>query len=316
MERMPNPGPVVIGLGLHRPMVDAELRHLAAFHPVQHDPDDAVPTAVVDGIAGSVSRWVAEAPCAIAVGVVELHQYAGVSGGHKAVAVGCGGRQTIRALHARERVLAPGVRMGGIDGNPFRAVVDELGRAARCRWALVWVPALAKWMFGPPERVVRHALSRLDPWDWMDGPAPGIVLSVPSAKAVSLYQASRAATYLSESPAPALVPGGTIVLRAACPEGLGSEEGFRRALSEHPAPWAPVLSGPEPSGAGAQRAVMIARLAQRYRLEVEGCDDPAPLEAVGIPATRAMADRPATWPVVEAPFQRLPQVRNPRSPSE
>lgn len=312
---MSEPGPVVIGLGLHRPMADAELRHLAAFRPVQHDPDDAVPTATVDGIAGSVSRWVAEAPFAVAVGVVELHQYAGVSGGHKAVAVGCGGRETIRALHARQRVLAPGVRMGCIDGNPFRAVIDELGRAARCRWALVWVPALGEWMFGSPERVIRHALSRLEPWDWVERSAPGIVLTVPPAKAVSFYQASRAATYLSESPAPALDAGGTIVLRAACPEGLGSEAGFRRALSAHAPPWTPVLTGPEPMGAGAQRAVMIARLAQRYRLEVEGCDDPTPFEAVGIRATRAIVDRPASWPVVEAPFQRLPQIRNPRSPA-
>ena len=49
----------------------------------------------MDGIE-VVARPVAEAPYAIVVGVVELHQYAGVSGGHKAVAVGCGGRQTSR----------------------------------------------------------------------------------------------------------------------------------------------------------------------------------------------------------------------------
>ena len=124
-------------------MSPVELSHLDGFDLVQHDPDDVVPTAVVDGIPGSVSRVVAEAPYAVAVGVVELHQYAGVSGGHKAVAVGCGGRETISALHHRERVVSPGVEIGRISGNPFRQAVDALGEAAGCRLALVYVPAAA-----------------------------------------------------------------------------------------------------------------------------------------------------------------------------
>ncbi len=307
MARMSNPGPVVVGLGLHRRMTREELGDVARFRPRQHDPDDTIPTAVVDGIEGSVSRWVAEAPFSIAVGVVELHQYAGVSGGHKAVAVGCGGRQTIRALHARARVLADGVQIGSMDGNPFREAVDGLGRAARCRYALVWVPAIAEWLFGPPEAVVREGLRRLNPWRWVDSCAPGVVLQVPPSKASSLYQASRAATYLSESPSPALVPGGTIVIRAACPEGLGSEAGFVRALQEGGWPWSPLLTGPEPAGSGAQRAVMIARLAQRYTLEIEGCVDPRPFHAIGIAASPSITDRPANWPIVVDPFQQLPQ---------
>ena len=296
-----------MGLGLHRPMSGPELAPLAAWSPLQHDPDDCVPTATVRGIAGSVGRPIARADTVVSVGVAELHQYAGVSGGHKGVAVGCGGRETLAALHHRDRVLDPGVRIGQVDGNPFRAAVDALGEAARCRLALVWVPAAGVWLAGEPGSVVREAVRRIDPWVWEPRTWPGAVLRVPRAKASSLYQASRAATYLALSPAPPLGPGARLVLDAACPEGLGSEAGFVAALRACPPPWTGLLSGPPPTGAGAQRAVMLALLARTYHLEVAGCDDPRPLRAAGIPATRAPAPRGPGWLDVPAPFARLPQ---------
>jgi hypothetical protein len=298
---------VLIGLGLHRRMKAAELAPLAHWSPVQHDPDDCVPTADVDGIPGAVSRHVADADVVVSVGIAELHQYAGVSGGHKGVAVGLGGRATLGALHHRDRVLAPGVRIGQVAGNPFRAAVDALGRAARCSLALVYAPAAAIWLAGEPGAVVQEAAARIAPWvpearDW-----PGAVLRVPRAKASSLYQASRAATYLGLSPAPPLQPGARLVLDAACPEGLGSEAGFVAALRAHAPPWSDLLTGPPPTGAGAQRAVMLALLARDFQLELAGVDDPAPFLEAGIPATRAPAPTGPGWLDVPAPFTRLPQ---------
>jgi hypothetical protein len=296
-------------------MTPAELGPIKEFNPHQHDPDDVVSTAIVDGIQGSVYRPVAEAPYAIGVGVVELHQYAGVSGGHKAVAVGCGGRQTIAALHDRSRVLCSGVRIGSIDQNPFRQTIDELGRAAGCRLALVWVPAADCWLFGSPEGVVQEGLRRLDPWIQVDSLADGAVLHVPPSKASSLYQASRAATYLSESPHPPLNPGATLVLRAHCSEGLGTEAGFVAALKRSSPPWSELLVGPPPTGAGAQRAVMLAKLAARYRLRIEGCTDPSVFGAVGIEATREVSPVSPTWLQVDRPFHQLPQFVRSRSSS-
>ncbi len=312
-ERLPNRGPVVIGLGLHRPMTAEALAPLAAFGPIQHDPDDVVPTRTVAGIPGTVSRHVAEAPYAIAVGVVELHQYAGVSGGHKAVAVGCGGRATIAALHHRDRVLAPGVEIGRVAGNPFREAVDALGEAAGCRLALVWVPAVGLWMFGPPDQVVRTALEHMQPWQMCPVAAPGAVLEVTAEKGISLYQASRAATYLALSPRPPLSDGATLVIRAPCPDGLGAEEGFVRALTSQRPPWGGLLDGEPPTGAGAQRAVILALMARRYRLEVEGCVDPEVFMAVGIEARADCRRYPPTWLHVDRPFQQIPQLAGPQA---
>lgn len=299
---------VVVGLGLHRPMSQAELASIAPWSPRQHDPDDVVETGLVHGIPGAVGRPVAEAAWSLSVGIAELHQYAGVSGGHKGVAVGCGGRATIGALHARGRVLQAGVALGQVAGNPFRAAVDALGEAAGCRLALVWLPQERVWLAGEPRAVVAEAGARLSPWWTVSEAAAGAVLTVPPAKASSLYQASRAATYLALSPRPPLAEGGVLALEAACPEGLGEEAGFRAALASCEPPWTPLLTGPEPTGAGAQRAVILAAVAQRFTLRVYGCARPEALEAVGIEATRLPAPRDRGWLAVPQPFARLPQL--------
>lgn len=298
---------VVVGLGLHRRMTAAERAPLAPWRPLESDPDDVVPTAEVEGIPGQVTRAVAGAEVVVSVGICELHQYAGVSGGHKGVSVGCGGRATIAALHSRARVLAAGVEVGRVAGNPFRAAVDALGRAAGVGHALGFVPGHG-WLWGPPEAVVTRAAGLLGPWQAVAQAYAGAVLRVPPAKASSLYQASRAATYLGLSPHPPVREGGTLVLEAACPEGLGSEEGFRRALARCPPPWTDLLTGPEPTGAGAQRAVVLARLAQRFRLVVAGAQDPAPLRAVGVEVIERAPEGP-DWLRVDQPFRRLPQLQ-------
>ena len=135
----------------------------------------------------------------------------------------------------------------------------------------------------------------------------------PSAKAVNFYQASRAATYLGLSPAPPLHPGAQIILDAACPEGLGNgsgEQAFAEALSSVPPPWGQLLGGHAPDKGGVQRALMLARMADRYPIIVAGCDNPAPLISVGVNATSRPA-REIAGPdtlVVESPFLRLPQL--------
>jgi hypothetical protein len=287
-------------------MTDAELRPLEGWDWIQHDPDDTVPTETIAGIPGRVAQAVAQADACVSVGVAELHQYAGLSGGHKGVAMGCGGRDTILALHGRDWITRPGVQVGRLEGNPFREVVDRLGEAAGCRLALVRCGE--EWIAGPPREVLKVALERLDPWISVPSPATHAWIRVPPVKAVSFYQASRAATYLALSPRPPLEDGALLVLEAACPEGLGAEQGFVAALRSHAPPWTSLLSGAHPQGPGAQRAVMLALLAQRYRLRVTGCRRAADLRAVGIDATSDPARPGSDWLEIPSPFQCLPQL--------
>lgn len=302
---------MVIGLGLHRPMTAAELAPLARWAPLQSDPDDFVAFGSADAagvpVPGTVTRALADRPKRVTIGTCELHQYAGVSGGHKGVVVGCGGRPTISALHRRRVVIDDGVRLGAMDGNPFRAAIDDLGEQLGVQLALNFAPGPDVWLAGPPSEVSAAGRALLDPWERVDRSWSRAVLRVPRSKGSSLYQASRAATYLGLSPRPPLVPGAVLVVEAACPEGLGAEAGFVAALQAAAPPWQALLTGPAPTGPGAQRAVMFALLARDYRLELAGVDDPAPFLAVGIHATRAPAGIDADTLLVERPFQRLPQ---------
>ena len=308
-ERHDGPLRVVVGLGLHRPMTAEELAPLAPFDPVQSDPDDAVAYGEWRWrghcVPGLLTR-AATGPL-VSIGICELHQYAGVSGGHKGAVVGCGGRGTIAALHDRDVVTDPAVRLGEVEGNPFRSAIDDLGRQLGLPLCLGFVPQRQQWFAGNPVDVVRAAAAALEPWEEVEGIYEGAVLHVPPAKAGSLYQASRAATYLALSPRPPLAEGATLVLDAACPEGPGAEAGFVAALSACQPPWTALLTGPPPTGAGAQRAVMLALLARRYRLLVRGCVRPQALVELGIDASAQTAPSGAGWLDVPAPFRKLPQ---------
>ena len=308
-SRCSNITDIVIGLGLHREMRSHELKPWNAFSMCQHNPDNVIYTATVDGIRGMVYRGVAKAEACFSVGVAELHQYAGLSGGHKGLAVGCGGRETILALHRRERITQAGVRIGKVEGNPFRAVVDELGRVAGCRWCLNYVPLLQKGFFGEPTAVIQAIAKSIQPWVPVKKPVSGAILRVPSVKGSSFYQASRAASYLALSPAPPLKDGGVLVIEAPMPEGLGTESGFVRALQSAKPPWTTLLTGAAPTGPGAQRAVILALLMQKYSLKLCGVIDPAPFLAVGLDASCQPAQRQDDWLIVDKPFHLLPQLQ-------
>lgn len=306
MDRAPNINAVVVGLGLHKPMdIPASWK---SFPILQHDPDDCISTKKVDGIPGAVHRSFVGAEASLSIGVAELHQYAGFSGGYKGVAVGCGGRATISALHHRDRILSTGVRIGVLEGNPFRECVDSLGKAAGCRWALNYSPQQDSWFFGEPSAVLRTIAAQSTSWYETSQRVSSALLMVPKSKGKSLYQASRAATYLALSPSPPLHEGAELWIEAPLTEGFGSEKGFVRALHRHPHPWSSLLTGVAPVGAGAQRAVILAKVCARYRLRLFGVQDPSLFRRVGIWASRDPAPQEKAGLIVSHPFQQLPQL--------
>lgn len=301
---------VIVGLGLHRPMRVEELPN-CAFPIVQHDADDSISTRTVDGLQGSISAHLRGCSVVLGIGIVELHQYAGFSGGHKAVSVGLGGRALIDALHHRDRVTAPGVELGRIDGNPFREAVDNLGEAVPCAWTLLTTgPA---WFAGEPRATLAAAAATLDCWIAVTQRHSAAILRVPARKAVNFYQASRAATYLALSPAPPLHDGATLYLDAPCPEGLGEgsgERAFAALLAASRPPFDELLNGPAPTAGGTQRAIMLALTMKRYRIVVCGVADVGPFRHAGIEATQRTAAEiaPTDCLVVEDPFGRIPRL--------
>jgi len=292
---------VVVGLGLHRPMTDGELDGMLGAHAdlaTNHDPDDVVTVGDVDGVPIDVNRTVASADVVLATGVVEPHQYAGFSGGAKTVVVGAGGESQIAYTHGPDLLGRDGVRLGRVDGNPFRAFLDRAGALAGpdfCVNVLQGPDGVLDVAAGTPRAVVhdladtaRDALA-VEVRD--DETYDAVVAGVGAPKDANLYQASRAATYVALGDRDPLADptadddgddgqrstGGRIVVPAALPEGAGDGTGEQRfhewlsTATDADSLYREMKRGYE---AGAQRAFVLARVLRDHDVFVANSRDP------------------------------------------
>ena len=248
------------------------------------------------GAPARIARRVAEAGLVITIGVVEPHLYAGFSGGVKGVAIGCAGRETIAWTHRPAFISEPGVTVGRLQENPFQATLREIAARTPLAWSVNLVMAeggVAAVRAGDPA-AVQETLAREAAPAWLRTAGRRydvVVAGVHAPKSDSLYQASRAATYLGLAARPALADGGLIVLCADLPLGAGDGPGERNFLDVLAAASSPgdlLARGlREPLGPGGQRSFVVARVLKRYRLVVVGATDPAflvPLAHLGVAA--------------------------------
>ncbi|HMK92379.1 MAG TPA: lactate racemase domain-containing protein [Thermoleophilia bacterium] len=307
---------VVIGCGLHRTTTAAEKAELVGAGLAQRlrvlDAQGLLPGLVArgdleapagrqafggdlsgDGLARPVTlnATVAEADLVVALGIVEPHLYAGYSGGVKAVSIGCAAAETIAWTHSPLFLDQPAVRLCRLDGNPFQQALRAIAATTNLRFALNVVlgdgGGVAGLAAGDPATVQRrlvethaHAWLRRRP-----EPADLVLAGVPAPKDASLYQASRAATYVGLTARPAVVDGGLIVFCAGAPLGAGDGPGEANfgALLAGERPMDLVARGcVEPLGPGGQRAYMMAKLMLRYRVGVLGAADHGLIERMGM----------------------------------
>jgi nickel-dependent lactate racemase len=296
---------VAIGCGLHATTNDDERARLAGTavaarveivdaQGIESECADLGTTSL--GAPVRISRRVAEAGLAITVGVVEPHLYAGFSGGVKGVSIGCAGRETIAWTHRPAFISEPGVTVARLQENPFQTTLREIAARTPLAWGvnLVMTEGGAAAVRAGDPAAVQEALAGKAAPAWLrtaDRLHDFVVAGVHAPKSDSLYQASRAATYLGLAASPALADGGLIVLCADLPLGAGDGPGERNFLD--------VLAGAatpaelltrglrEPLGPGGQRSFVVARVLERYRLAVVGAADPAflePLAHLGVAA--------------------------------
>lgn len=292
---------VLVGLGLHRPLDEVELAPYreatseAGAELAQHDPDGALVRLsddVGEHVPGFVHPWVVQCDRLVLVGMVEPHQYAGFSGGAKAVAIGCAGRVTIESLHSVALLRRAGVRLGRVVGNPFRQVLDEIVHRLPPTDAIQFVSGALGWRVfaGPLGSAFRRALAAVeesaftrfpDKLEWLH-------LPVPEAKGQNFYQASRVATYAALVDKPVVQDGGWILVEAPCPEGLGLGSGelaFAQSLARGPDALREELEGegPVPSRGGAQRAYVLSLACRRLGIALIGAPELPTLQDFGIP---------------------------------
>jgi len=128
---------VVIGVGAHRPATPDEIRRLLGeewarrLRVTNHDARANDLVAIGRTSRGTpllVNRRVAQADLRIAFGQVEPHEFAGFTGGRKAILPSIAGYESIIRNHALDMLAAATARPGVLEGNPIH---DEMLAAAR-----------------------------------------------------------------------------------------------------------------------------------------------------------------------------------------
>jgi len=280
---------VVIGLGLHRPMTDAEIEAALGEHAdlaVNHDPDSTVTVGEVDGCPIELFEPITGSDVLCSTGMVEPHQYAGFSGGAKTALIGAGGESQIRYTHGPELLSRDGVRLGRIEDNPFRSFLDRAGDLIGVEFCLNVThgpDGIIAASAGDHRAVVRDladtardALSVTVTAEY-----DAVVAGVGAPKDANLYQTTRGATYVVLGAHNPLRPDGRVVLPATLDEGAGEGRGEQRfyerlaAARDPDSLYREMREGYEP---GAQRAFVLARTLKKHDVWITNSDAPATVE--------------------------------------
>jgi nickel-dependent lactate racemase len=179
-----------------------------------------------------VHRAVVEAELVIATGAIRPHYFAGFGAGIKAVFPGLGGAREIRINHRLKE--QPAARAGIVDGNPCRDDLEEVAAMLPGRLFLLNTfcdpdGAARAAVAGEVRAAFRAGAEIARPWFQVPAPrARWIIVSDELPVTASLYQASK----LVAAVAPLLEDGGTIVVVAECPDGIGPLDVVNRAIYE------------------------------------------------------------------------------------
>jgi len=307
LERLPDCDvSILLGLGLHRPMTDAEIRAGLGDHAdlaVNHDPGAAVTVGTVDGLHGDdvpvrVHPLVAEADCLLSTGMVEPHQYAGFSGGAKTVAIGAGDGSLVGYTHGPDVLSHRNVRLGRIEGNPFRDIVDRAGDAVGLDFCLNVTKGpegVLGASAGRPRAVVADLAETA--CDALSVPCTEtfdvVIGGIGAPKDANLYQTTRAATYLVLGDHNPVRQGGRVVTPARLPEGAGEGTGEQRfydrlrTATSAEALYEAMRTGYDP---GAQRAFVVARTLREADVYVTNSAHPEVVEECLLDAADRVED--------------------------
>jgi nickel-dependent lactate racemase len=220
---------IVSGLGSHRPQSETERAKLVGqeiFGRVRCVDSDRTRVTFVGqtsrGTPVDVFTPVIEADKRICIGVIEYHYFAGFSGGYKALVPAMCPESTIEANHGW--MVQPGAESGRLEGNPVRADIDEAGKLVGADFILNVIlddeQRVIAAVAGDPIAAHRQGCSLLTGFGRPALPWFADVVLVSAGgfpKDLNLYQAQKAL----DNARLAVREGGTIILVAECPEGLG-----------------------------------------------------------------------------------------------
>ncbi len=177
------------------------------------------------GIPIIINRLFYEADLKILTGSIEPHQSAGYSGGRKSLLPGLASLEALR-LHHSYQMRSPDPAMGWVEGNAFHLAAVEAAKKAGTDFILNVVQnhnkEITRAVAGDVEKAWSAGVQASR--EVYEVEAPGdvdIVIASPGGhpRDINLYQSQK-----SMAAAELVVKkGGTIILPAACPDGVGSD---------------------------------------------------------------------------------------------
>ncbi len=190
------------------------------------DPDSMVNLGTTSqGIPIIINRLYCDADIKILTGSIHPHQGAGFSGGRKSVLPGLTSLESLR-LHHSYKFRSPEPAMGWLEGNPFHLAAMEAAKTSN--------PDLILNLVQNQRKEITRAVAGDVEKAWLEGVQASreifetaspqdvdIAVVVPGGhpRDGNLYQSQK-----SMATAELIVKrGGTIILPAACPDGIGSE---------------------------------------------------------------------------------------------
>jgi len=199
----------------------------------------------------------------------------GFSGGVKTASIGLAGRRTINQNHAL--LPHPKAKTGHYLDNPMRMEVEEIGQRMGVQFALNAIlndrKEIINVLFGDPTLVMENGIPLVK--SLCQVPVKGTYdLVIASAggypKDINLYQSQKALTHAS------LITkdGGTVILLAACSEGIGSK-GYEKFM-DGVTSFQEVFRKFNDQGfeVGPHKAFLVARDASRLNIQLLSIMDP------------------------------------------
>ncbi len=236
---------ILIGGGTHRPPTSAEIESILgpdlpqriAIYP--HNSNDASAHAWLGqtsrGTKVHLNRRLMESDHVVVLGAISYHYIAGFSGGPKGILPGCGARSSIQSTHllsfdCETLEQKSGVGSGCLDGNPFQEDITEAV-------AFLDPSFLVNTVLGTGGEVIAayaghwRKAHRLGCRDYARDHTvreaqlrPVVIVSAGGApRDINLIQSHKAI----EHAALVLEEGGTMIVLAQCPDGLGLDSFLR-----------------------------------------------------------------------------------------
>jgi nickel-dependent lactate racemase len=240
---------LINGLGTHRQQTEAELRAMLGdrivegYRCLQHDCNDDANLlslgATSLGHPVRINRFYLEADVRILTGFIEPHFFAGFSGGPKAVIPSLAGAESVFTNHGLEMIAHPRATWGVIEGNPIWEEMREVALRTHPAFLLNVSLNVKKEITGifAGDMLAAHAQGcafvKENAMRAVEAPYD-IVITTNSGYPLdqNLYQSVKGMSAANQI----VRQGGSIIIAAACEDGLPDHGRYAALLAEAGSP--------------------------------------------------------------------------------